>query len=138
MEPHTNPSERIGTLLDQPAALLNTAATDTPIADAREAVALDQLAPFDRIVATTLNHQYEFIVASPSTYNVLARGGQLTDFVPACLIGSSRGKAVVPGTIAIGARLELVVGDRWLITTPVATLTVIRAATIRADNPSEL
>lgn len=94
----------------------------------RADVTVGALSPFDRIIATTVNHAYEFVVVSPSHYTVLVRGGALTEFVPGCLIGSARSRdALKAGTIALDHRIEVAFENRRLFTSAVQRLEVVLA-----------
>ena len=100
----------------------------------RAAVTVDALSPFDRIMATTVNHQYEFVIVSPRHYTVLVRGGALAGFVPACVIGSApSGEPLKPGTIAVDRRIEVAFENRRLFTSAVQRLEVILAHPRHAD-----
>ena len=98
--------------------------------DWRDEVNVEQLAPFDRIVATTRNHEYEIVVRSPGTAEVLVRGGHLVpEFTPARLAGSSLGGSFIKvHSVNVGFRLEFVLEGRGpLVTTRVRTVCVAPA-----------
>jgi len=96
--------------------------------DERTTIALETLSPFDRIIATTMNHEYEIIVVSPCHYTVLLRGGNVTEFASGCVLGSSAGNAALKaGTIAVGLRMQLALGERRIITSAVQSLALVPA-----------
>jgi hypothetical protein len=102
--------------------------------DCHDAVSLNRLSPFDRIVFKTLNHTYEIVVASPEDRTVLVRGGAFQNFVVGRLVGSSFGSGAIKlRTIALGLRVELSIQGRWLITSPVETLSVVPGRASRRE-----
>src|SRR5690242_13011444 len=109
--------------------------------DWRDAVSLDELSPFDRMIVTTRNHTYEIVVGSPEQQTVLVRGGTaFSEFMAARLIGSSLGGSTIKvRTVAVGFRLELTTHPGcWLITTPIQAIAVVPArASLRDGAPSQ-
>lgn len=104
--------------------------------DWRDAVTLDHLSPFDRIVATTRNNTYEIVVVSPRDRAILVRGGTaLPAFVSARLIGCSLGGSIVKlRTVAVGFRIQLVTeSEGLLVTTAVKSLSIMPAGSTRPD-----
>jgi hypothetical protein len=94
-------------------------------------VNLDQLTALDRIIATTRNSQYEVIVISPGTANVIVRGGAyFPEFTPARLDGSLLGvSSIKTRSVTVGLRIEFTApGDHPVITTPVRWISVIPSA----------
>jgi hypothetical protein len=100
-----------------------------------DAVSLDELSPFDRVVITTRNHAYEIVVASPEDGTVLVRGGTaFTEFAEARLVGSCFGGSTAKlRTVAVGFRIEFAVEGRCLLTTRVETLAVVPAGASRRE-----
>lgn len=99
--------------------------------DWRDEVNVEQLAPFDRIVATTRNHEYEIVVTSPGDAEVLVRGGQfLPEFTRARLAGSSLGGSFIKvHSVNVGFRLEILLEGRGpLVTTRVRSVRVVPGA----------
>jgi hypothetical protein len=99
--------------------------------DWRDGVRVDDLAPFDRLTVTTANSTYNCVVVSPSTADLLVRGGAFfPDFTPAHLAGSSLGGSFLKlGTVHVGFCLELVAEGRSIVTSPVRAI-----ATAPADD----
>jgi hypothetical protein len=92
-------------------------------------VFLPQCAPYDRLVVRTRNNTYELLVLVPHAASVLVRGGAyFPTFTPARLAGSSLGGAFLKlhGVYA-GFQMELVAGDRPILTTRVRTVSVLPA-----------
>ena len=86
---------------------------------AAEGVHLRELTPMTALEVRTQNSRYEIIIAS--AHEVLVEGGrffpQLTE---ATLSGSTLGGSFLKaGWIGIGLRMEIVVGERRIVTSPV-------------------
>jgi len=97
----------------------------------REGVRVDRLEAFERVTVSTHYSTYEIIVTSPADGGILVRGGQFfPEFTPARLAGSTLGGSFLKLlTIHPGFRLEIGLGLRYVLTSPVRSITV--AATPR-------
>ncbi|HZR23616.1 MAG TPA: hypothetical protein VFA59_08525 [Vicinamibacterales bacterium] len=92
--------------------------------DWQNGVALDRLHPLDRLTIRTRHSIYEVIVSSPSSGDVLVRGGEFfPEFTPARLAGSTLGGSFLKlRTINIGFRLEFSLGPNFVLTSPVQAI----------------
>jgi hypothetical protein len=106
------------------------APTTAPWTEWRDEVILDELAAGDRILVTTWNNTYEIVVESPSTGEVLLRGGQFfPHFAIARIAGSlPGGSALKIRSINVRLRLEIAQQKRVFVTTPVQSIRVVPAA----------
>ncbi len=89
-------------------------------------VMLESLAAFDTILLQTHNSDYRILLLDPKTGRALVEGG---DYIVEPTEALVRGSAVVgdvfkSGTISVGCRLEMWVGDRAFLTSPVKTVSV--------------
>jgi len=93
-------------------------------------VSLDRLSALDRLVVRTRHSVYEIIVSSPSSGDVLVRGGAFfPDFTPARLAGSTLGGSFVKiRALHVGFRLEFTVGVQFVLTSVVQSIEVTAAA----------
>ncbi len=87
---------------------------------------LQSLAPFDTILLRTHNSDYRILLLDPNTGRALVEGG---DYIVEPTEALVRGSAVVGdafknGTISVGSRLEMWVGERAFLTSPVKTVSV--------------
>jgi hypothetical protein len=125
-QPSGNPSaldtNAEGVLL--PGASLPTWLTHEPT----EAVNLNHLAAFDRIMVITQNHSYEIVVTSSGSANVVVRGGHyFPEFTAARVAGSSVGGSFLKTRcITVGLRLEFTSANgHAIVTTRVRAIRVI-------------
>jgi hypothetical protein len=96
-----------------------------------ETVATDELLfedlnPFDTILLRTHNSDYRILLLDPKTGRALVEGGDyLLEPNEALLQGSAiAGDALKPGMICVGCRLEMWVGQRVFLTSPIKTIHV--------------
>ncbi len=87
---------------------------------------LQSLAPFDTILLRTHNSDYRILLLDPNTGRALVEGG---DYIVEPTEALVRGSAVIGdafknGTISVGSRLEMWVGERAFLTSPVKTVSV--------------
>lgn len=108
------------------AALLSTWSAH----DWRDGLNLGELSALDRITARTYYSTYEIVVVSPTSGDVLVRGGQFfPEFTPARLAGASLGTSLLKmRSMHVGFRVEFALDDRVIITSPVRTLAVNAAS----------
>jgi hypothetical protein len=92
--------------------------------DWRAGVQLDEASELDAFVVRTANSTYEITVLSPSTGEILVRGGAFFPVVTrARLAGASLGGSFLKRHgIYVGFRLELVADQMPIVTTPVQTI----------------
>jgi hypothetical protein len=93
-------------------------------------VSLERLTALDRLQVRTRHNVYEIIVRSPTTGDVLVRGGQyFPEFTEARLAGSTLGGSFVKvRALHVGFRLEFTLGQQFVLTSVVQSITVIGAA----------
>lgn len=89
-------------------------------------VMLESLAAFDTILLRTHNSDYRILLLDPKTGRALVEGG---DYIVEPTEALVRGSAVVgdafkSGTISVGCRLEMWVGERAFLTSPVKAVSV--------------
>ena len=84
----------------------------------------DELDPFDTILLRTHNSDYRILLLDPRTGRALVEGGDyLLEPNEALLKGSAiAGDALKPGSICVGHRLEMWVGQRVFLTSPIKTV----------------
>jgi hypothetical protein len=84
----------------------------------------EDLEPFDTILLRTHNSDYRILLLEPTTGRALVEGGDyLLEPNDALLKGSAiAGDALKPGSICVGHRLEMWVGDRVFLTSPIKTV----------------
>lgn len=89
--------------------------------DWQNGVAIDRLHALDRLTIRTRHSVYEVIVSSPSTGDVLVRGGEFfPEFTAARLAGSTLGGSFLKvRTIHVGFRVEFSLGQNFVLTSPV-------------------
>ena len=87
---------------------------------------LKDLNPFDTINLRTHHSDYRILLLDPKTGRALVEGGHyLLEPNEALLQGSAfAGDALKPGAICVGCRLEMWVGERVFLTSPVKTVRV--------------
>ena len=85
-----------------------------------------ELNALDRVIVRTCHSTYDIIVSSPSTGQVLVRGGDFfPDFTEARLAGSTLGGSFLKiRSIHVGFRLEFSLGRQFVLTSPVRTIAV--------------
>lgn len=89
-------------------------------------VILDNLEPFDTILLQTHNSDYRILLLDPKTGRALVEGGAyIVEPTEALVRGSSVvGEPFKGGAISVGSRLEMWVGERAFLTSPVKTFFV--------------
>ena len=94
--------------------------------DWRDGLNLRELSALDRISARTHYSTYEIVVVSPTSDEVLVRGGQFfPEFTPARLAGASLGTSFLKmRSIHVGFSIEFALDDKVIITSPVRALHV--------------
>ncbi len=94
--------------------------------DWRGGIRVDELSALERLIVTTVNSTYEFILVAPASANVLVRGGAFFPvFTPVRLAGSSLGGSFLKlRSVHVGFRLELATDSGFIITSPVRTVTI--------------
>lgn len=95
-----------------------------------EGIAIQSLAPGTTLIMRTRNSRYRLIVLDGDRHGVLVEGGALFPLaMPARLQGASAGGSFVKtGWIGVGLRVELRVGPRRIITSPVRSVTIEHVA----------
>jgi hypothetical protein len=80
--------------------------------------------PFERIIAKTRGSVYELVVLAGRIGEVLVRGGRFfPEFSGAILRGSTAGgSSLKRRSLGVGLRMEFLVGDRVVVTSPVSEL----------------
>jgi hypothetical protein len=80
--------------------------------------------PFERIIAKTRGSVYELVVVAGRIGEVLVRGGRFfPEFRGAFLRGSTAGGSSLKlRSLGVGLRMEFLVGDRVVLTSPVSEL----------------
>ena len=93
-------------------------------------ISLEGLAALDRLLVRTRHSVYDIIISSPSTGDVLVRGGEyFPEFTAARLTGSTLGGSFVKiRALHIGFRLEFTLGAQFVLTSAVQSIDVIGAA----------
>ena len=121
------------TMLDSdPAlALCLNCSTATPPRPPREMnssgdVIIQTLQPFDTILLRTYNSDYRILLLDPKTGRALVEGGDyIVEPTEALVCGSAVAEdEYKPGTISTGCRVEILVDERVLLTSPVKTVSV--------------
>jgi len=84
----------------------------------------EDLDPYDTILLHTHNSDYRILLLDPTTGRALVEGGNyLLEPNEALLKGSAvAGDALKPGAICVGHRLEMWVGERVFLTSPIKTV----------------
>jgi hypothetical protein len=92
----------------------------------KDGVCLDQLTALDRVTVFTRNSQYEIVVVTPLTGEVLVRGGSFfREFTPVRLAGCTLGGSFLKlRSIHAGFHIEFAVSSGVVVTSPVGTLAV--------------
>ena len=88
------------------------------------AIHIDSCAERETIVVTTRSSVYELIVLHGDQGDVLVRGGaHFTAFQPVLFLGSADDRgAFKPQTVDIGLRMAFGLGDRFIITSEVQSV----------------
>jgi hypothetical protein len=89
-----------------------------------QGVMVDRLAVLDRLMIQTRHSQYEIVVMTPETADVLVRGGAYFPvFTRAKVAGSSLGGSFLKvHGIYVGFRMEISDGSRMIVTSAVETV----------------
>ena len=103
-----------------------TSPTSTREMSSSDDLRLENLQPFDTILLRTHNSDYRILLLDPKTGRALVEGGDyIVEPTEAVVCGSAvAGDEFKPGTISVGCRLEVWVGERVLLTSPVTTICV--------------
>ena len=88
------------------------------------AICIDSCAAQETIVVTTRSNVYELVVLRGDRGDVFVRGGKhFTDVTQVQLLGSIADDGTLePHTIGIGRRMTFVFGERFVVTSPVQSL----------------
>ena len=88
------------------------------------ATSVDSCAAQDTFVITTRSNVYELVVLRGDRGDVLVRGGRyFTEVTPALFLGSiADDGSVRPHTIEVGLRMKFVAGERFVVTSPVQSV----------------
>jgi len=91
-----------------------------------DGVHVEQLNALERLTVRTQHSTYEIVVVSPTSAEVLVRGGEFfPEFTTARLAGCTLGGSFLKmRSIHIGFRIEFAVGRGVIVTSPVRTITV--------------
>jgi hypothetical protein len=94
--------------------------------DSHDGVAVELLEAGTTLVVRTLNSRYRLTVLDGADSTVLVAGGSLFPIPTEAVLrgSSSSGSPVQTGWIGVGRRVELCVGPRRIITSPVHSLTI--------------
>ena len=87
-------------------------------------VTLESLNAFDTIVVQTYHSVYHILLLDPKTGRALIDGGEYLAEPSEALLKGSVGSGFRAGTISVGSRLELWVGERVFLTSPVKSVRV--------------
>ena len=105
--------------------------TGTPPRSAHEMsssgdVTIESLQPFDTVLLQTYNSNYRILLLDPKNGRALVEGGDyIVEPTEALVCGSAVvGDEFKPGTISVGCRLEMLVDERVILTSPVKTVSV--------------
>jgi hypothetical protein len=99
--------------------------------DWSDGIHVADLSRLDRLIVRTANSTYEIIVLSPSTGNVLVRGGAFFPVLaPVRLAGSSMGGSFLKlRSVHVGFRVEFNTSHGYIITSPVRTVEIAPGVT---------
>ena len=97
--------------------------------DWRDGLQIDRLLPLDRLIVRTLNSTYEIVVKTPSTAEVVVRGGAFFPaFACARLAGASLGGSFLKlHAIHVGFRMELMADSQAIVTSTVQDISISRS-----------
>jgi hypothetical protein len=92
----------------------------------RDGIHIEQLNALDRLSVRTQNNTYEIVITSPTTGEVLVRGGQFfPEFTAVRLAGSTLGGSFLKmRSVHPGFRIEFSVGAGVVVTSPVRSIAV--------------
>jgi hypothetical protein len=98
------------------------------------AIHLDSCLPFERLVVRTRMSDYEVVVLSGWSGQVLVRGGRyFSEFRPARLAGSTCGGAAIRvRTIEVGCQLELQTDRTTIVTSTIQSVSRVK---LEPDRP---
>ncbi len=87
---------------------------------------IDQLSALDRLTVLTQHSTYDIVMVSPTTGEVLVRGGEFfPEFTSVRLAGSTLGGSFLKmRSVHLGFRIEFAVGRGVIVTSPVRTISV--------------
>ena len=90
------------------------------------AIHVDSCAAQDTIVITTRSSIYELVVLRGDRGDVLVRGGtHFTEVTRVLFLGSiAEDGSVEPQTIGIGLRMKFFLGEQFVVTSPVQSLSL--------------
>jgi len=90
---------------------------------------VEQLAALDRLTVLTQHSTYDIVIVSPTTAEVLVRGGEFfPEFTAARLAGSTLGGSFLKmRSVHVGFRVEFAVGRGVIVTSPVRSISVAQA-----------
>ena len=105
-------------------AATGAGAAEDPGSESAEELELSKLKKFDTIVLQTQNSEYRMLLLDPSAARCLIEGGEyLMEPSEALVRGAGiPGEFFKDGSICAGSRLELWIGERVFITSPVKTI----------------
>jgi hypothetical protein len=103
--------------------------------DWTDGVLVDELAALDRLMVRTENSVYELVVLTPSTGEVLVRGGAFFPVLtPVRLAGSSLGGSFLKlRSVHVGFRIELNTDAGFIVTSPVRAVEIAPAVSDSTD-----
>jgi len=77
----------------------------------------------ERLNVSTHNTQYSLVMINPTFHKILIRGGRhFPEPTEACLVGTMDEDRRRADRIALGRKLEIVAGNRLLVTSPIVTI----------------
>ena len=96
-----------------------------------EGVAVDQLAPLDRLIVNTHHSTYEVIATAAGSAEVLVRGGSFfPEFTSARLSGCSLGGSFLKlRSVHVGFCMEFALDRRVIVTSPVRAISIADSRT---------
>ena len=98
-----------------------------------DGVRVDRLAALDRVTVVTFYSTYEIVVVSPADGRILVRGGRFfPEFTSARLAGATLGGSLLKlHAIHPGFQVEISLGPRYVLTSPVRSVTVAQTPAAR-------
>ena len=111
--------------LDPAFSLCRDCSGSGPVPDMSD-IRLEDLNAFDTLVVRTHNSDYHVLLLDPHTGRALVDGGEfLTEPTEGTIMGSAvSGSELNAGEICVGCRLEMWVGERVFLTSPVKSVHV--------------
>jgi hypothetical protein len=90
---------------------------------------IDQLSALDRLAVVTLHSTYDIIIVSPTSGEVLVRGGEFfPEFTTVRLAGSTLGGSFLKmRSVHVGFRIEFAIGRGVIVTSPVRSISLAAA-----------